>query len=212
MHCLVRRLSLADQECCRILGKTGDFPAGVVQMRRGKRMTFVALATIGLAIALAAGVLGLARHPRWFSVYEDIDSCSGDIRRRVFLFDVRIHSRITDTAFSREIRRLNIRIPEKPDWKSMHADVGANRHISCEYDGAISDCNFLIQWLDLMGVPDEYRVAVLEKALSNLQTGNLDGTDELIYEIAEEVRRLYGLPRIPEEERRKTFNEHRIIR
>jgi hypothetical protein len=145
------------------------------------------------------------------SVHRDLDINSGDVSRLVFILHMQVGARIDETPFSREVRRLGIHTEDTRAWRPMSVRT-LTSYCWKRYDGAINDCNFLVQMLALMKMADEERSAILEKALSNLQTASLDDTDRLIYSIGERLREAYGLPPIPEEKRRTTFERYRNIR
>jgi hypothetical protein len=172
------------------------------------KTVYVVLAIIGLVLVLLVRLPPWGRYPWAFRVHRDIDTSSGDVRQRVFLLGMQVSSRITVSPFSQEVRRLHLRTPEKRVWKPMNAAT-RTEFIMHDYDGAIEDCNFLLQLLDQGRVSDQERAPILEKALSNLQAGELDQTDDLIHWVAQQLGSFYGLPPIPKEQQTKS-HDHRM--
>jgi len=138
-------------------------------------------------------------------VYKDVDVNSADIRKRVSLFGGQVSERIAESPFSHEVRKLRIDAPEVRKWKPMSVSTPFHSTIE-EYNIAVVDLNFLLEFLDMLRPSDEERRSIIEKALSHLQTGELDQTAHLIAEIAERLRARAGLPPTPEQYRTKSYN------
>ena len=155
----------------------------------------VPLHTLRQAI-LAVVALGLCG----CSVHRDIDINSGAVRQRSFFLGQPAITRVAESQFSREVRRLAISTPEGRIWKPMTV-TNLGRVESQEYDGAIEDCDFLVAQMNTLRLSDEDRVTPLMKALSNLQTGELDQTYDLIHEMSNRMRVMMGIPPIPKQER-----------
>ncbi len=152
-----------------------------------------------LLFAVAAMALGGC------CVYKDVDMNSADIRKRVSLFGGQVSERIAESPFSHEVRRLHIDTPEVRKWKPMSVSTLFHSTIK-EYNIAVVDLNFLLELLGLLRPSDEERRSIVQKALSNLQTGELEQTAHLIADIAERLRAMSGLPPTPEQYRIKSYN------
>jgi hypothetical protein len=171
-------------------------------MRR--KWVHTALVVIGVAVLLFGALSRWGPFPV-FCVRRDIDINSGDIRTQVCLLGIPT-AKTEASAFSCEIRRLRINASETPVWKCINVRTFKGFAVGT-YDGAIEDCNFLVQLLSVSKMQDENRARILSKALVNLQTGELDQTHDLIDEVAEHLRATYGLPPTPEEQKLK-WNHH----
>lgn len=94
-------------------------------------------------------------------------------------------------------------------WRSM--TISSDGYVeSQEYDGAIEDCNFLLEQMNLLRVSDGDREAFLTKAPSNLRTGELDQTYDLIQEMGNRMRAKLGMPAIPKQERILSGKRYRL--
>lgn len=155
------------------------------------------LGVLGVVLLLMALALRLwGGHPWVFSVYSEIDTNSGDVRKQTVLLGIRVRKRIDMSLFSREVRRLHIRTPEARVWKPIGCGTLDGFTVD-PYGLALGDCDFLVQILDVMGLPDQDRAVYLEKALSNLREGKLTATDELIWTLDQQLRARYGMPPTP---------------
>jgi hypothetical protein len=138
-------------------------------------------------------------------VYKDVDMNSADIRKRVSLFGGQVSERIAESPFSHEVRRLHIDTSEVRNWKRMSVSTLFHSTIE-QYNIAVVDLNFLLELLDLLRPSDEERRSTVQKALSNLEAGELEQTAHLIGDIAERLRATSGLPPTPEQHRLKSYN------
>jgi hypothetical protein len=118
---------------------------------------------------------------------------------------------VKESPFSHEVRRLHIPAPEGRVWKPMTVSTGTGETVE-QYAGAIEDCDFLLEYLKLLRVPDEERVTVLTRALSNLQKDNLEDTYDLIGEMANRARIMLGLPPAPKQQRMYWRENGKIVR
>jgi hypothetical protein len=154
----------------------------------------VAIVFVSVAIPVLSGC---------HTVRTDVDANSGEMKERTYFFGMRVSEHVEESVFSREIHRLGIRPPEMRNWKPATPRE--------EYDGAVEDCDFLVDLLRMIGLTDQDRKAILEKALSNLQTGKLDQTFDLITEASDRLRALHGLPPVPEGQRMKWSDRRRSV-
>ena len=161
------------------------------------------IARFVFAIVIAVPLCGCSNH-------RDIDINSGDLRQRTFFLDLPTVTHVKQSPFSREVRRLNIPAPEARVWKPMTVSTGTRETVE-QYAGAIEDCDFLLEYLKSLRVPDEERVTILSRALSNLQKNNLEDTYDLIGEMANRGRMMQGLPPVPKQKRMLWRENGKII-
>ena len=134
------------------------------------------------------------------SNHRDIDINSGDVRQRAFFLGLPTLTHVKQSPFSQEVRRLHIPTAQGRIWKPMTVSTGMGQ-TGEQYAGTIEDCDFLLEYLKLLRVPDEERVTILTRALSNLQTNDLEDTYDLIGDMANRARIMQGLPPVPKQER-----------
>jgi hypothetical protein len=84
-----------------------------------------------------------------FSVRRAIDINSGDVRHQTFFWCLPVSTRVVESPFSREVRRLHIPTLEGRAWK-LATISNWGRIESQEYDGAIEDCDFLVNQMKLL--------------------------------------------------------------
>ena len=128
----------------------------------------IVLSIIILSILLL-GMYPLLGHPRVFSIKDDCDINSGDVRRQIYVCFFRIKNEIHETAFSREVRRLGILVGEERIWKSTYKKVLTIKCIYIPFGGTIAKCNFLIEMFDVAKVSDQDRLEILERVFISLQ-------------------------------------------
>lgn len=132
---------------------------------------------IGIALVLLLLLLCVWPLLGQFWVFErriDVDIHSGDFRKEVAVFRLRITEKISTSEFSTEVRRLGLQTSEKPAWKFMSRQGLGRRHRSSDYLGAYDQMNLMVRLLDALETPDEERKAILEAALQSLQAGQPD--------------------------------------
>ena len=189
--------ALQGKVLCRRVGACYNEPTFAGGPTVKMRAISTVLGVIGVGFLLLAVALRLWGTRPWvFTLREDVDTSSGDIRRRIRILGVQVRDRTEESPFSREVRKLHIRTPETRVWE--HVGSGTlGGYTSYPYGLALTDCNFLVQLLDRVGPADHERIAYLEKALSNLQTGELSATDELLGTLADQLAKRYGAPPLP---------------
>ncbi len=132
---------------------------------------------LGILLIVTLSTLFSFSSPWIIRIYESVDVNSGDICRQTYVCGLQIRDAVRITPFSREVRRLGLYPHEAPHWEVMHTRFGHKRPSSNKYHAAIEGCNGLIEYFDVLALPDESRKSIVQEALQNLETGQFAGID-----------------------------------
>jgi hypothetical protein len=135
------------------------------------------------AVLLLLVTIHILRHPWWlYCARTAIDVHSGDIARRTYVCDRKVRETIEETAFSREVRRLGIALPEGRYWRSAGG----------RYGYLIGDCRLVVLAMDELRMPDAERAVLLKEILTIIQAKDIDRRrlENIQTELGKQLRQL----------------------
>ena len=91
-----------------------------------------------------------------------------------YIYGLRISEDIQMTAFSQELRRVQVSIPAVRNWRCTFMGGPHRQFRGSDYAYLIELCGFVLKVLDLHETPDPERSVVLAEALATLQTGDVE--------------------------------------
>jgi hypothetical protein len=141
-------------------------------MRKKTRRIVIGITVFVVILCLMYPIL---LHRRAYSIIEDVDVNSGDVRTRKYIFLLRVKNEINATRFSHEVHRVGIDVPEDRIWKRIRTEEGLlSKKINYKYADAVADCISAKLALEFGDIPDEKRKVILQEMLENLRAGKLD--------------------------------------
>jgi hypothetical protein len=104
------------------------------------------------------------------------DLNSGDYRYKKYIYTIKIEDKIMMSEFSKELRRLNIDIPDERIWKSQ-----SGFSVTPLFSGRYSDGNFIISnnlrhlifLLEDNKIPDNERISIIKEILVNIKENDM---------------------------------------
>ena len=147
-----------------------------------RTVILIFVAPLGVLIPLLVG------YPWLFRVDRSVDVNSGDVLRQVRICGVQVGETAEATAFSDEMRRLGVQMPEDRRWERLSVQaLGGRTLVSYSRDGILTRCSFLVRVMQELDLPHDERIAVLRKALASLEVGDSEGIDSLSQSLAERL-------------------------
>lgn len=152
---------------------------------------------LGLGVFLVMILLStwlICGHPWTFSRRTDVDLSSGEFRYRVYFGRLPVKSRIIESPLSREIRRLNIRVPVIRVWKVAFVQSRQELDPDCVYGMLVTNvCNKLISVFNQINPPDEERRAILTRFMTDLRAQHPLQVEEQGYILMAKLGEKYGV-------------------
>src|SRR5262245_60107350 len=122
-----------------------------------------------LSIAIGLVVLAIVLYSRsTIRTIVDVDSGTGDVRRRALILDFVMEERVESTKFSRLGRRAGMQHDGDPrDWKIDTIKYARSRlHQNSRFHGVLSDLNNLATAWELCSTSQELRLRQAEEVLA----------------------------------------------
>lgn len=151
---------------------------------------------LGIIIFAAAffGIYPSLANPRVFSICQDIDLNSGDIQEQINVCFVRIKDEVQTTPFSREVRRLGIVVPQERRWVRAYTKVLTIACIFHLYGETFSQCNSVMRMFEDGHIPDEERLIIVKRILTNWQSKDPRDLHKVNEELEATAEKVYKVP------------------
>ncbi len=121
-----------------------------------------------------------------YRIDQYVDLNSGDLKYERYIFDCQIKPVILETAFSKEVRRLDINVPDSRIWKYISGkDYGLSLFQTTIGDNifyghiAVALLN-IKRYFDLYNIPDNERIPIIEEVLLCIKKENANEAEKAL--------------------------------